>query len=80
MLDCWHDSPNARPTFAKLEKDFGALLESTDKNVYVEQCRQFDGNVAKLRGSLVKSASEDVENRDYLAMMSPPNYKYTISS
>jgi hypothetical protein len=74
MLDCWKDSPHSRPSFAKLEKEFGSLLEMSDRYRYVEQCREFESNIAKLRGSLVRTS--EVENRDYLAMMSPPSYRF----
>ena len=76
MLDCWKDSPHCRPSFAKLEKEFGSLLEKSDRCRYVEQCRQFESNIAKLRGSLVRPS--EVENRDYLAMMSPPSYRFAF--
>ena len=78
MLDCWKDSPHSRPSFAKLEKEFGSLLEMSDRCRYVEQCREFDSNIAKLRGSLVRTS--EVENRDYLAMMSPPSYRFDSPS
>ena len=75
MRNCWHESPNQRPSFAKLENELGSLLEESDKITYVEQCRQFEANITKLKGTLVKNQSTDLENRDYLAMMSPPNYR-----
>ena len=73
MLDCWRETPNSRPSFARLEKEIGALLETSDKNLYIEQCRQFESDVAKLKGSAFRNS--DAENRDYLAMMSPPHYR-----
>ena len=75
MLNCWHHSPNQRPSFAKLENDLESLLEEGDKTKYVEQCHQFEGKIAKRKGTLVQSKSTELENKDFLAM-SPTKYRY----
>ena len=74
MRNCWHESPNQRPSFAKLENELGSLLEGGDRTTYMEQCHKFECKIAILKETLVQSQSTELENRDFLAMMSSPNY------
>lgn len=64
MLDCWLAKPLFRPSFNKLSERIGSLLEDTVRKHYID-----------LNDPYLVMNTQRLEDHDYLAMMSPPNFE-----
>ena len=64
MLHTWDNEPEKRPNFLQLMDDLGDLLEEGETDHYLDLTKNFDASFA----------NNAVENKDYLAMMSPPDF------
>lgn len=76
MMDCWKDEPTQRPSFTEMVDFLGDLLEDGERDNYLDLSNQF----SKLHtNSDRKTSCNAVENRDYLGMMSAPDFKMQMS-
>ena len=64
MLRAWDNEPEKRPQFLELMDELGDLLEEGETDHYLDLTKNFDASVV----------NNAVENKDYLAMMSPPDF------
>ena len=64
MLHTWDSEPEKRPNFLQLMDELGDLLEEGETDHYLDLTKNFDASFA----------NNAVENKDYLAMMSPPDF------
>jgi hypothetical protein len=71
MLHTWDTEPTNRPTFLELMDELGDLLEEGETDHYLDLSKRFDASTA--------GTNNAVENKDYLAMMSPPDFNTQMS-
>ena len=64
MLRTWDNEPEKRPQFLEVMDELGDLLEEGETDHYLDLTKNFDASVV----------NNAVENKDYLAMMSPPDF------
>lgn len=65
MLHCWDNEPTQRPSFNTLMDELGDLLEEGERDHYLDLTKRFDA---------IGKQANAVENKDYLGMMSPPDF------
>ncbi len=67
MLRTWDSQPQNRPNFLQLMDELGDLLEEGERDHYLDLTKRFDA-------STNNGTNNAVENKDYLGMMSPPDF------
>ena len=72
MMRTWDADPTHRPTFLELMDELGDLLEEGEKDHYLDLTKMFDASTV--------GTCNTVENKDYLAMMSPPDFMTQMSA
>lgn len=68
MRRTWETEPTNRPSFPDLLDELGDLLEEGEKDHYLDLTKRFDAT------TVGTDQCNAVENRDYLGMMSPPDF------
>ena len=71
MLHSWDNEPTKRPNFLELMDELGDLLEEGEKDHYLDLTKKFDASTV--------GANNTVDTKDYLAMMSPPDFTTQMS-
>ncbi len=76
MIATWDSDPNKRPGFVELMDQLGDLLEEGERDHYLDLTQKFDATTVGATGTGTVNA---VENKDYLGMMSPPDFNTQMS-
>lgn len=72
MSECWDTEPSKRPTFNKLMDLLGDLLDTGERDHYLDLSKMFESTIGRAVGS-------SVENKQYLESMLAPDFNTQMS-